>query len=58
MASAAPPAWATTIVVDNRDQPCVEAQGFPLGSCYIPGALGSSPTREAASTQLPPPSGC
>ena len=40
MASAAPPAWATTIVVDNCDQPYVEAQGFPLGSCYIPGALG------------------
>ena len=30
MAAAAPLAWATIPVVDNCDQPCVEAQGSPL----------------------------
>ena len=53
MVAAATQAWATTIVVDNHDQPCVEAQGLLLRFCYIPGALSTLPTGEAPSTQLP-----
>ena len=50
-----PQQWTTTVVVDDHDQPCVEAQGYTFRPSYIPGALSPSPTGEAAGTLLPPP---
>ena len=46
MAAAAPPVWATTIMVDNRDQPCVEAQWFPLVSTIYCGLSFFRPLRK------------
>ena len=57
LVAAASLAWAATPVADNRDQPSLEAERYPLRPCDLQGALSSLSARKAVGSQLPVPPG-